>query len=167
MSRSTFSRPSLASRVFAVCSSVDVCPEKDGKRALNCTHEEVALTDREHMVGKELSCYCGGPDSTSEYICKQQPGTNWQIKISSSDASGRFNLTVIERAGIPSQVTHSLLNLIHRCDGCLQDYHPSCHGHDKQHCPTQQRYQLDLVWVVVAIQRRFLDTLLLKCGRVT
>ena len=104
---------SLASPVFAVCSSVDVCPEKSGKSALECTHDEVALTDREHAVGKELSCYCGGPDSTSEYVCKQQPGTNWQIKISPSDSLGKFNLTAIERAGIPSQVTHFSLFSTH------------------------------------------------------
>ena len=33
-----------------------------------------------------------GPDSTSEYVCKQQPGTNWQIKIPPSDSSGRFRV---------------------------------------------------------------------------
>ena len=98
---------------MSVCTSTESCPEKDGKQALECTHEDVALTDEEYVLGKELSCYCGGIDQTTEYVCNQQPGTNWQIAISPSDSTGSFNMTVLERAGVPSQVSRRALTTYH------------------------------------------------------
>lgn len=99
-----YCHPLSSFKVFLVCTSKDVCPSKEGKTALACTEDTIALTDREYIIGKELSCYCGGPDETTEYICRQQPGTNWQISVLPADENGEFEMTVLERAGIPSQV---------------------------------------------------------------
>lgn len=53
-----------------------------------------------------------------------QPGTNWQITIPAPNAEGFFDMSVIERAGIPSQ-----------------DYRPSCETSDPNRCPTKERYR--------------------------
>eukprot|EP00210_Caulerpa_lentillifera_P005025 g4799.t1 len=107
-----------------LCTSNITCPKRAGHGAIACTSTSISPTNLETIIGKNLSCYCGGNDGTTRYICRQQPGTNWQISISKTNSEGMFNMKVIERGGIPSQ-----------------DYQPTCYGHDPHKCPTKERYR--------------------------
>eukprot|EP00210_Caulerpa_lentillifera_P004422 g4219.t1 len=114
-----------------LCSSKSTCPVKEGRRSIGCTSSSISPTEYETSVGKQLSCYCGGPDGITKYLCQQQPNTNWQISISSTKTEGKFELEITERAGMPSQ-----------------DAQPSCAGYDPKKCPSKERYRYatPLVW---------------------
>lgn len=100
------------------CKSLQSCPDKvipDGRSipAINCTSGDISPTDHEILTGngKEISCFCGGSDPLSKYHCARQANTNWKISVMPSDDPSKpmSTITILERAGMPSQVSRGML----------------------------------------------------------
>lgn len=77
-----------------------------------------------HTAGKRLQCVCGGDDASTEFLCGQQPGTNWDIFLHPHDPdkgqswdAGTAVASVAERAGTYSGVRRTACTY---CMYCLQ-----------------------------------------------
>lgn len=110
--------------VFAVCTAAEHCPPlqlPDGTSipASGCAKDSITPSPDEESTGKMLQCWCGGDDPSTQFLCDQQPGTNWDIFIYPNNAShswtdGSAKAFVNERAGTYSDVSAAAMH-----GGCM------------------------------------------------
>lgn len=93
---------------------MDLCPDAPAAPgglatpASRCTSNSIAPIADEAATGKRYSCECGGDDASTQWVCKQQPGTSWDILLLPSNGTFSWEaktarINIIERAGTPAQ----------------------------------------------------------------
>eukprot|EP00208_Stichococcus_sp_RCC1054_P008188 CAMPEP_0206149676 /NCGR_PEP_ID=MMETSP1473-20131121/37907_1 /ASSEMBLY_ACC=CAM_ASM_001109 /TAXON_ID=1461547 /ORGANISM="Stichococcus sp, Strain RCC1054" /LENGTH=1805 /DNA_ID=CAMNT_0053547157 /DNA_START=182 /DNA_END=5600 /DNA_ORIENTATION=- len=128
----------------SLCKSADACPlwhDPDSGASIaatGCSSDRLLPTAFELLHGKRLTCACGGAagDKTTAWACNQQPFTHWDATVTHPNGTDKpASLSLIERAGMPSQDDHP--------GNC-----PGPGGKGTVPCPTAQRYKYahPVVW---------------------
>ena len=84
----------IINTIIAVCTSIDSCPplpSPDGASepiaASSCQIDSITPLPEESIRGKRISCYCGGDDSSTRWVCAQQKMTTWDITVFPSNST--------------------------------------------------------------------------------
>jgi hypothetical protein len=79
---------------ITVCTSIDACPPlfpSDGGSepisASSCAIDSITPLPEESIRGKRISCYCGGDDSSTQWVCSQQKMTTWDVTLFPSNST--------------------------------------------------------------------------------
>ena len=91
---------------FLVCESMESCPpikvNNQTLEALDCTNTTLIPNEEETIVGKRLSCVCGG-DPFSDFACLNQPDMNMAVELTGDLSKEEALMKVKLFSGMPSQ----------------------------------------------------------------
>ena len=92
--------------LIIVCDSLESCPpiqvNNQTLKALACTNDTFLPNEEEMVVGKRLSCVCGG-DPFSDFACTNQPDMNMAVELIGNLYNGSATMRVKSFSGMPNQ----------------------------------------------------------------
>ncbi|QDZ23693.1 ABC transporter [Chloropicon primus] len=90
----------------SICKSIDSCPpikvNNETLHALACTNDAIIPNSEEMIVGKKISCTCGG-DAFSDFACMNQPDLNMLVDLTGDLSKGMAVMNVKQFSGMPNQ----------------------------------------------------------------